>query len=148
MAKSSDSANYLGQLEDMLEEYLVKKAPALPENVRDIIVQCNPYLTGLLALIQISTIGAIIGWGSFFGAYGYRPSGMFFFVDVLRIIEGVMLIMAIPGLLKRQSQGWKLSFYACLVYLISEIISFNPVGALIVALISLYILFQIKSYYK
>jgi prepilin signal peptidase PulO-like enzyme (type II secretory pathway) len=81
--------------------------------------------------------GGGMGWG-FFGIVGVVTS----------VIALVLDVMAIPGLFKRTHASWRLLFYATLVSLIGGLLSYNPVSAVIGAIIGWYILFQVKVLYK
>ena len=56
--------------------------------------------------------------------------------------------MALPGLFARKLSGWTLLFYARLVSLVANVLSGAVVSALLVAQISLYVLFQVRLLYK
>jgi riboflavin transporter FmnP len=60
----------------------------------------------------------------------------------------VLEVMAIPGLFKRTKASWNLLFYASLVQVVGSVLAFNLIGAVIGAVISWYILFQMKDVYK
>jgi hypothetical protein len=148
-AKSSAG---LGQLEATLEEYLVKKAPPLPPNIKEAIVQWGPWITLVLLVLSLPALLALLGLGallapvSFMGGAragaGYMLSMLT--LAVVLVLEG----MAIPGLMKRQMSAWRLMFYATLVSAVSSLLSGNVLGMILGTLISLYLLFQVKSYYK
>ncbi|KKU12762.1 MAG: Chromate transporter, partial [Parcubacteria group bacterium GW2011_GWC2_45_7] len=55
--------------------------------------------------------------------------------------------LAIPGLFKRQEKAWKLLYYATLLGGLQNIVTMQ-IGGLIGTLVSLYLLFQVKGYYK
>jgi hypothetical protein len=152
MAKSSDSSNYLGQLEDMLEEYLVKKAPALPENAKEILVKFIPWINLIFIILGLPILLALFGLSAVFTPFammgGYQGSAFSIIFQILTLVTIVVEIMALPGLFKRQAQGWRLSFYATLISLVTGLFGGNLVSAIVGAIISLYLLFQIKSYYK
>ncbi len=69
--------------------------------------------------------------------------GMVFSIAML-VLEAI----AIPGLFKRKLSAWKLMFYASLLGGVQALITFNLGGLVIGTGLSLYVLFQIKSYYK
>lgn len=152
MAKSSDSTNYLGQLEDMLDEYLVKKAPAMPENIKEVLVKFIPWINLIFIILGLPILLALFGLTAFMTPFammgGYHGSAFGIIFQILTLVTIVVEIMALPGLFKRKEQGWRLSFYATLISLVTGIFGGNPVSALISAVISCYILFQIRSYYK
>ncbi len=55
---------------------------------------------------------------------------------------------ALPGLFKRQRQGWMLLFYGVLVHGAYNLFSLNVGGLIIGTAISLYILMQVRSKYS
>ena len=63
------------------------------------------------------------------------------------------MVAALPGLFARKMSGWKLLFYSVIINLVYGLVNsltyFGSIlGTLISVLISLYILFQVKSLYK
>jgi hypothetical protein len=161
MAKTTTEGADLGsmfvKLETTLEEYLGKKAPQLPKSWRDIVVKFAPYLAiigvvlgipGVLALLGIGTfivplgtVGGIISGRPFLGI-GYLVNVIFLGVTI--VLEG----LAIPGLFSRTKKAWNLLYWCALVGAVQNIISFNVGGLIIGTLLSLYVLFQVKEYYK
>lgn len=147
--------NILKQLEDTLELYFVKKAPALPTNIKDLLVKIAPYLVIISLIMTIPAILLLLGLGSF--ATMIAPAGGAdtvatlpnMWIGIVLLIPVVILdAMAVPGLFARKAVGWKYIFWAQLIALVSSIIQFNIVGGIIGAIIGFYILFQIKSHYK
>lgn len=51
--QGKDFKSYMNQLEDLLTEYLVKKAPALPANVKEVIVNFAPWITLILVILAL-----------------------------------------------------------------------------------------------
>lgn len=146
-----DITKALDQLEALLTEYLVKKMPALPDGIKEFIVKFSPYFTILMLVIAVPALLAILGFGSFllpFAALGGALSVWSIISLVITILLIGLEIMALPGLFKRKMSAWKLIYYADLVALVQGLFSGNPVGAIIGSLIGLYVLFQVKSYYK
>jgi hypothetical protein len=123
---------YLTQMEKTLDLYFGKKAPPIPENIKEYIVKFSPYLVILSLVLNI---------------LNYFPLD-FSFMGILFISTLVLLIMAIPGLLKRTRQSWDYLFYVSLISLLSNLLSLNLSSLIIGGIISFYLLFQIKSYYK
>lgn len=147
--------NGLKQLEDTLDQYFGKKAPALPANIKDLIVKIAPYLSILSVILTIPAILLLLGLGSF--ATMLAPVGGMqsisavptMWLGIVLLIPVVVLeALAIPGLFARKAVAWKYMYWAQLITLVSSLVQFNIVGALIGALIGFYILFQIKSEYK
>ena len=154
MAEGS-SANPLGQLEGTLDEYFGKKAPALPQNIREFIVKVAPYLTIIGIIFTVPAILLLLGIGSVatvLAPVGGAPavtSVPTMWAGILLLIPVVVLeAMAVPGLFSRKASAWRLVFWAQLISIISNLVQFNIIGAIISALIGFYILFQIKSIYK
>ncbi|MDO8240504.1 MAG: hypothetical protein Q7T51_00770 [Candidatus Moranbacteria bacterium] len=151
------------QLEAMLDEYMVKKAPfALPKEVKEFIVKVSPYLIIIFAVMGLPVILAAIGLTavltpfSMMGGYGYYGYGYGYgwgFATIVSlavaVITVVMEIIAVPGLFKRTKGAWKLLFYASIVSLIGGILAVHGiVGTIIGTIIGWYILFQVKDMYK
>jgi len=151
-AGSKSYKTYLKQLEDLLTEYLVKKAPALPANIKEVIVKFAPWATLVIFIITLPIIFAVLGLGailapfSFFG--GITAGTNYILTLIFSVIQLVLEAMAIPGLFKRTRSAWNLVFYAALVGAVQNIATFNLGGLVIGTLLSLYILFQIREYYK
>lgn len=150
----------VNQLEALLDEYMVKKAPfVLPIGLKEFIVKVSPYLVIIFAILTLPIIFAAIGlsaflapfamMGSVMGGYGYGWG--FGFSAIISLVTAVAAliveVMAVPGLFKRTKGGWRLVFYATIISLIGSILSFNIIGGIIGAIISWYILFQVKEMY-
>lgn len=151
-AKSKDFKSYLGQSEDLLTEYLVKKAPALPVNIREAIVNFAPWVTLVILVLTLPLVLAVFGLGAFFAPFSFLggiTAGTNYILTI--VFSGVQLVleaMAIPGLFNRKRSAWNLVYYAALVGALQNIVTFNLGGLIIGTLLSLYILFQVKEYYK
>jgi hypothetical protein len=151
MKKTTMPAN-IKELEALLEEYLVKKAPALPDNIKEIIVKFGPWITLIMMIMLLPVIlgvfglAALLAPASFLGGanvgFSYVVSLLFSIATL--VIEGI----ALPGLFKRQLSAWRLMFYSTLLGAVDSLIHLNIVGLIIGTAISLYILFQIKNKYK
>ena len=137
-------------------EPLFAKAPALPANARDILVKIMPWIALIFGILGV--LGAISGLGLLTatspmavlgGAEGVSAYGTGFLASIIWLISSVLMLMAYPGLKKRQYKGWNLLFYSEVVSLVGAIVSITSiVGGIIGALIGFYLLFQIKSHYK
>lgn len=142
----------LAQLDKNLDLYLVKKAPALPKSAKDAIVQFGPWVVLILFILSLPLILALFGLSALlspFAMVGGVSHGMFYVVSmVILALSLVFEAMAIPGLFKRQRRAWDLMFYSVLLSALSNLLNFNIVGLIIGTLISLYILYQVKEYYK
>lgn len=131
----------------MLEE-LFKKAPALPLSAKDVLVKITPWIA-----LVFGILGILVG----IGAAGVSPIALFGGIKVsvtvlisgiLLLISSVLMLIAFPKLKAMKFEGWRLIFWADAISIVSAIVTFDLVSAVISFLIGFYILFQIKSYYK
>lgn len=142
----------LSSLEEMLNEYLGKKAPQLPANIKEAIVQYSPWITLVLLLLSLPAVLVLFGVGTLGMPFSYMGGvqyGMTYTISL--VILAVTLVLeglAIPGLMNRKKSGWNFVFYATLLGIVSNLISMNFGSLILGALLPLYILFQIRSYYK
>lgn len=153
MTNTNSGTNPLVQLENLLDEYLVKKAPfTLPDGWRETIVKFAPWLNLILMLVALPALLALFGLGAIFTPLSYLggvQTGLnYTFGLVVAAVAVVLNALAIPGLFKRTRQGWMFLFYATLVGVVENAIHFNIGNLILSSLLSLYILFQVKSYYK
>ena len=145
----------LTQLEDTLNEYFGKKAPAMPENIKEIIVKLAPFLAILGVILSLPAVFLLLGLGGLatmmspFGGMQAMTTIPTMWLSIVLLIPVVVLeILAIPGLFARTKQGWKYMYWAELISIVSSIAQFNIIGAVIGALIGFYLLFQVKNLYK
>lgn len=133
-----------------LDFYLVKKAPIqLPDNAKEWIVHYGPWITIVVLVLTLPVLLAVLGIGTIlmpFAGIGYATG--FGFVAIGLIIEIGLTVMALPGLFARKMSGWTLLFYARLVSVVTNLLAGAVVSALVVGLISLYLLFQVRPLYK
>ncbi len=153
MAKNTDLKGALGQLEDTLETYLIDKAPfSIPSEWKEMIVKFSPWIALILMIIALPAILGVLGLGtilmpfSFVG--GLRMGYNYILSLIFSVVTLILEAMAIPGLFKRSEKGWKLVYYATLLGAVENVLTFNIGGLVIGSLLSMYILFQVKSLYK
>ncbi|MEI8343587.1 MAG: hypothetical protein WCF93_01400 [Candidatus Moraniibacteriota bacterium] len=156
----SDVKGLLSQLETMLDEYMVKKAPfTLPKDAKEFIVKVSPYLIIVFAIMALPLIFAALGLTAvlspfaMMGGYGYGLGFGWGFGAIIALAVSIITVLieviALPGLFKRTKGSWRLLFYASVVSLIGGILSISGiVGAIVGAIIGWYILFQVKELYK
>ena len=150
----SDVKSIIAQLEAILDEYMIKKAPfVLPIGLKEFIVKVSPYLVIIFAILALPLILTAIGISTalapfaMMGAYGWGFGAIITLAATVIVL--VMEVMAVPGLFKRTKNGWRMLFYASIVSLIGSILSISGiVSGVIGAIIGWYILFQIKDMYK
>lgn len=149
---SIDFKGGLGQLENTLDLYFGKKAPALPKDIKEIIVKLSPYLVALMLILSLPAILAVLGISAFFMpvSYGFGLHYGFNYTlgIIFLVISVVISALALPGLFKRAQSAWRLMFYSSLVSLVQNLVSFNWGALIIGGLVSFYILFQVREYYK
>ncbi len=148
----SQPKNPLIQLENFLELYLVKKAPSLPENIKQAIVNFAPWLIIVLIVLAAPVILTALGFSALLAPLSYLggiKQGIVYNVSFLIIAASLVLeVIAVPGLFNKTAKSWKLIFYAHLVNALHSIIQGNIGGLIIGTGISMYIIFQVKDYYK
>ena len=147
-----DFKEYLSKLESTLDQYLVKKAPALPDSWKEIIVKVAPWLIAIGLVFGVLGVLALFGLGSVLmplSLVGGGSMSVMLLVSSLFLLASLVLeLLALPGLFKRQMKSWRLLYYSMLVSAVHNVLTFNLGGLIIGTLLGLYVLFQIKSYYK
>jgi len=135
-----------------LDFYLVKKAPVqLPDAAKEWIVKFGPWITLLVILIVLPAVLLALGITATFmpfGGYGYYYGAWFAYAWIFLLVTVGLEVLALPGLFARKMSGWRLLFYARLVAILYDVLTYNIVGGLIGGLISMYILFQIRPLYR
>jgi len=152
----ADVKGLTGQLEAVLDEYMVTKAPfALPLGLKEFIVKVSPYLIIIFAVMALPLILGAIGlttaltpFAMMGGGWGFGWGFGAIVSLVVAAISLVLEVMAVPGLFKRTKGSWRLLFYVSIVSLIGSILSVSGIiGGIIGAVIGWYILFQVKDMY-
>ena len=151
----AENRSTLAAIEENLELYLGKKAPALPSNIKDLLVKLAPWITLILLILTLPLVLFAIGLGAIVAPFafvlgpGYGVSyGVTYTLSMLILAVSLVLeALSIPGLFKRSAQGWRYAYYATLVGVVSSLVSLHIVSAVVSGLIGFYILFQIRSYY-
>ena len=147
---TADSNEAPKDLVGFLDFYLVKKAPfQIPDEAREWIVQWGPWITVVILVLSLPPLLFVLGIGTAlipFGGVGYAPGFTYLTIGLLAQIG--LTVAALLGLFARKTAGWSLLFYAQLVSLVLSLLRGPIVGGIIGALISLYILFQVRPLYK
>ncbi|HSA84239.1 MAG TPA: hypothetical protein VLF20_05160 [Patescibacteria group bacterium] len=124
-------------------EKFFKQFPALPVGFREFLVTIAPWLALIFGIIGIT--------GVVFGGFRIYWTPLGSVISLVGIVTSILLLMAYPKLVKKQAKGWEYVFWAMVVSAISAVVaiiySFNLFPALVIAA-GLYLLFQIKQYYK
>jgi hypothetical protein len=142
-------------LENTLNEYFGKKAPALPVNIKELLVKFAPWLSVIGVVISIPALLALVGLGGIvaitapLGGVSGIQAGFGYTISMIFLVATVVLeALAIPGLFAKSKAGWKMMFYSVLVSAVGSILSMNIVSAIIGFAIGCYFLFQVREYYK
>ena len=142
----------LAKLESTLDEYLGRKAPSLPANIKELIVNFAPWITIGVIVLGVPALLAVLGITAYFLPYVYWAGarlGLIYYLSLAFL--GVTLAircLALPGLFSRSIAGWRLIYYSSLLGLVYSLLNYNIVSGLVGTLIGLYVIFQLKSYYK
>jgi hypothetical protein len=150
-----------GGLEGWLETYLVKIAPfQIPPNGREWIVKAAPWIVLVLLILLLPAILAVFSLGTLVGVFspavGVAVGPLYYLALIVLLIQAVVMAVALPGLFKRKRSAWKLLFWATIVSITYGLVGWvgtpTDVGGLlwaaISAVISLYILFQVRDHYR
>lgn len=147
-----DIKTIFGQLETTLDLYFGKKAPAMPESAKEALVKYGPYITAIMMFMALPIILGLLGLTAVLSPFAYmggvRYGLGFSFGTLFTIAILIMQGLALPALFKRQISGWKFMYYVSLLQIVENLLRFDLGGLVISGLISFYVLFQIKSYYK
>lgn len=139
------------QLAKPLED-LFAKAPALPASGKEIVVSFAPWISlvfgVLLVLASVGGLGVFTAFAPFAVYAGVGNATLLLIASVLGIVQGVLMVLAFSPLKAKKVRGWNLWFWAEVLSIVSSVISFNLVGAVLSALIGFYLLFQVRSHYK
>lgn len=139
-------------LEQQLETYFIEKAPfQVPLNIKESIVKYVPWINLVLMIILFPVVLAVLGLGtiftpvSFLGGVGAGFSFMLTIIFTVAIL--ILRALALPGLFNRKRSGWVFTYYGDLINVLLNIISLSIIGLLFDVLF-LFILFQVRNYYK
>ncbi len=142
MAEKKET-DYIKMLED-----LFAKAPALPKNIQEVLVQITPIFALIFGILGIIAGLSWFGSAPIIAFIGVRPGFLTLLTGVLTIAASVILLLAYSKVKARKMEGWRLLFWSEVVNLLSSLVVGGIVSVIIGALIGFYLLFQIKSYYK
>jgi len=133
-----------------LDFYLVQKAPfQLPDQAKEMIVRFGPWIAVVLLILSLPILLFALGIGTLFLPFaGWGYASGFGYLTLFTLIEIGLLVAALPGLFARKMSGWTLLFYSQLVSIVASLLGGWIVRAIIGALISLYLLFQVRSLYR
>lgn len=141
----------IDELEIKLEEVFGKKIWNLPKKVKEVIVTIAPYLAILslialipmvLSLVGLSFLTPVAFLGGIKTGFGYMTSVL------TALMGGILSLVAIPGLFKREIKAWRILFWVSLINAAGELLRMDLGSLIIGTALSWYILFQVREYYK
>ncbi|MFO0955019.1 MAG: hypothetical protein U0526_00535 [Candidatus Saccharibacteria bacterium] len=148
----------------MLEPYFTKQAPwQMPEEWRKNLVNWIPWINLVIGILFLPLALAAIGLAGFvsvaLNTTGYNASPLIMFSGVILLVSVALLIFTFPGMKARKLSTWKIIFWADIIYFAYGIVNaigygisggviMNIIWSVIGTAIGLYVLFQIKHYYK
>ncbi|MDO8499311.1 MAG: hypothetical protein Q7S66_01475 [bacterium] len=141
------------QIDKVLENFFTHTLPALPENVKAGIVKWTPWFDLLMMIFLLPILLFALGLGTVLAPFailggGYYGGGFYVVSLIVSIVAVILQLIALPGLFHRTQSGWKYAFYAVWVHFVYRLFDYNIVGAIVGTGVSLYVLYQIRSYYK
>jgi len=142
----------MDKLENFLAIYLVKKAPfTIPTSARIKIVAFAPWIVLVIAIMFLPLLMALLGLNFMFFAPAWSMMGSHMYgwgtATVIALIPFALEVLALPGLFKKKKYAWKLLMYSSLIAIVQNVLFFS-IGGILGGVIGLYILFQVKEYYK
>ena len=151
----ADNQSAMTLIEQTLHEYMVAKAPALPENIKEILVKIAPWVTLVVLIVTLPLVLLALGLGALVAPFAFLAGpvaglhyGAVYMVSMLVLgVTVVLQALSLPGLFKRSESGWRFAYYGVLVSVLYNLVSFNLVSAIIGGAIGFYFLFQVRSYY-
>lgn len=173
-ALSAKLSDPLAPLEKSLDGVLGEKAAyKLPKSAREGLVKIAPWLSllggifGLLSAIGLwqaaHRVNELVDYANQLSASFGGPAqsadklGAAFWLSlVMLVVFSALAFLAFPGLKNRKKTGWNLMFYSAIANFVYGVISIFYSGAgfgsfVMTALgtvLGLYLLFQVRSYYK
>lgn len=152
-APQGGQAGFMAEIEQFFKTYLHDKVPFhFPPNVKEFLVKFGPWITLIAILISIPALLIALGLTAIvlpFAAQVAAGTGGLAIVGIIFSLASLGLeAFALPGLFARKIQGWRLAYYAALVSALGQLLHGEIIGAILGIVISMYVLFEIKEYYK
>lgn len=138
--------------EQQLETYFIDKAPfQIPASTKEAIVKYVPWINLVFMVLLLPVVLAVLGLGALFTPISFLGGigGGFAYILTLVFTIAILVLraLALPGLFNRKRSGWVFSYYGDLINIILNILSFSIIG-LLFDVVFLFVLFQVRSYYK
>lgn len=168
-------ANATTKIETKLDQLLYKKAPPLPDKVREYLVDWLPTLALILALLKLLSVWSLWRWLhtiTYLASYSIelcRNTGIpscgsvvhnwstwIILTIIVNLLSALLYFAAYAGLKARNKEGWNYMYYSGLLGVLYTILvlfserspgSSSALGSLIGTIVGLYLLFQIRNHY-
>ena len=163
--------NALQSLENSFNNIFVKKAPALPDSGKKVLVKYLPWINLVLGLLILLSAYSLWQWAhpadnlinyanSLSALYAgqvistnYLTFAVWLGLAVL-VVEALLFIAAFMATRDHKKSGWNLMFYAMLVSIVYAVVTIftsygmgHVISSLIGSAVGLYLLFQIRASY-
>ena len=137
-------------LTGFLEYYLVTRAPIqIPDHVKEWIVRYGPWVAVVMLVLMLPGALMMLGLGAIAAPFlGLGRAASYGVLGFGLLIQFALIAVAVPGLFARKMSAWKLAFYAQIVSTIFSLLAGEIVWGLVAGVISMYVLFQVRSLYK
>ncbi len=124
--------------------------PPLNQELKETIIKILPILSLLFGiLITLASVADLLG-GAFITSITLTGESQIFqqllLRNVIGVSQGLLMIFAFQPLRYRIQKGWRLFFWAQVLWIFSTLIFFSP--SFLLGLFILYPLFQVRSYYR
>jgi hypothetical protein len=137
----------IDDIEDRLNN-LFNKAPSLPYDIKNLIVDYGPYLVLVGGILSILSSGLLNFFTlGFFPKLLEIPLYNYYLQIIFNLIASTILVLAFKLLLKRHRRGWLMLFYISLLEIFMLIFTANLSGVLL-CFLSFYLLFQVREKYS
>ncbi len=128
------------------------KFPPFPEGLTDFLVMLAPWGALIGAIFGILGFLTLVGVGSFvsvlsIGIASYGSTWQMWVSIIGLGIAAVMYLLAFQPLRNKSMRGWNMLYYAFLVNLAVNVLTFSLFGLIITFLIGGWVLFQIRPRY-
>lgn len=153
--KNTSENDLFTQIDKFFQEYLVDKAPKIPENVKESLVIYLPVINMIIIIFTI--FGLIFVPLVLFILRSVLGIPWFYFALGIGVITGPTLLITVatvffqikaqPGLQTKQFSSWNLLVCAQICAGVGSIISYQWWG-LLFNILWLYFIYQVKKYYK
>ena len=165
----------MNQLEQQLDNLFEKNLPKLPDNARKMLAEWAPWVALVVGALTLLGAWGLWSWASVTSSYinslnagcnlylsgacdslstaGRMTAWVWLGLAVL-IVEGLLYLLAFPGLRDRKKAGWNYLYWGALVNVAYAVVVLltgygvqNFVFSLVGSAIGFWLLFQIRSMY-